>query len=669
MPIKSRSSNQALRHWTRVTRLVSRLVGVLYLGLMLCAPSRSLASGSTAYVSQNGGTFSGGSVCNGKSTTSIATSNGMTYAPGSTIYLCGVITTTPDFSRSSGVSGNPTTIIFDTGARVSQPFCNTICFNLGGASYITVDGGLPCGAGTACSAAETASPTGYPSGITGIIEATASGSTLANKPTGGQFFDTSGSNLEIKNLILRNIYVHSVFTDTNGGGSAYAAWAANNCTNCSMHDSELHDVGCAMCATDGPAYSGFQFYKNDVYDFNWGVVSGTYPGVVGTGWFIHDNHFGSTANWDDSVDNAHHDYIFLTRGGVAQGPPQEFDQVYIYNNLFDGSTGCCTTAPIYNSGGPLVNTYIFNNVFNFLASPKGADNALLTLSPGVGATTFVYNNTVIDSSTKQSGEGCFSDEATFSFANNVEKQCNGFQYIQSSGGTVAFGPMDHNVYGETGSSSTAGYWQSPWGNTDSFATWQSTIMANGCGVSASGCDTHSIYSPAQGSLMLDANGAPLAGSPAIDAGTNLTSLCGMDANLAALCFDTSAGNTRTPTPRPTTGAWTAGAYNYCTGGCVAPDGGAGDAGSGRVVDAESPGGNGGEDGSIGPGGPSFMADSGPGSPAAAAPTSTPGPSGCGCRTARGRGAEGAGYAIVCAIGVILIRGRGRGRRRRAGHHR
>jgi hypothetical protein len=51
-----------------------------------------------------------------------------------------------------------------------------------------------------------------------------------------------------------------------------------------------------------------------------------------------------------------------------------------------------------------------------------------------------------------------------------------------------------------------------------------------------------------------------ASAPTVDAGANLTSSC--TGALAPLCLDASYAGARTQSPRPTTGAWDAGAYTY-----------------------------------------------------------------------------------------------------------
>ena len=79
-----------------------------------------------------------------------------------------------------------------------------------------------------------------------------------------------------------------------------------------------------------------------------------------------------------------------------------------------------------------------------------------------------------------------------------------------------------------------------------------------------GYDAHSITS----NPALSSSYVPQSGSPVIGAGTNLTSTCSGQPNpgLGALCYD-AAGN-----PRPVSGAWTTGAYNYVSNGPAPPTG-------------------------------------------------------------------------------------------------
>ncbi len=466
--------------------------------------------------------------------------------PGSTVHLCGMITTQFPVS-ASGTSGNPITIYWESGARLSVPYCVSTggsnpsgCIDFQGNSYITLNGGTPCGPGTSCSATEAANPTGYPAGITGIIEATANGSALANQQNGTAIAASGATGIVIENLIIRNIYQFTESSDTNGGSTEAILTTGSGCTNCSFHDLTIHD---AFIGVDngGAQDTNVSLYSAFLWNTNWGFYRGTSEGNTQTNISVHDSHFGSVSNWDQVADNNHHDRIFMADGIAGQG---NFNGLYIYNNLFDGTSGCCSTAMIYWGGGTEQNAYVFNNVFN---DSQGVNsmNALLELTGGSGDTAWVYNNTLIGAGTSIEGN-CVQLEGTVVFVNNAITSCAATVLAKSD---ITFSMIDYHSYANANSSYI---WESAGGTIHyvSLPAWQAFTAG----------EAHSTYSA---SLLLSATGVPEMGSPAINAGTNLTPLC--TGVLVALCSDTSAGGTRTPSTRPSAGSWTAGAFNYSVG--------------------------------------------------------------------------------------------------------
>ena len=91
---------------------------------------------TTTYVSQSGGSVNCGA--DGAQSTMAATS--LSWAAGNTYKLCGTFTSALSVG-ASGSSGSVITISFESGASISLPYCpGTGCINLGGNSYITIDG-------------------------------------------------------------------------------------------------------------------------------------------------------------------------------------------------------------------------------------------------------------------------------------------------------------------------------------------------------------------------------------------------------------------------------------------------------------------------------------------------------------------------------------------------
>src|SRR5262249_49183837 len=109
--------------------------------------------------------------------------SGNPIAPGKTVGLCGTITSELD-AQGSGTPGNPITILFTAGAKISQPA--VWAFNVSNRSWITIDGGT-----------------------NGIIESTSNGTGLANNEATKAIQANPCSNCTFKNIHFNNLYVRS----------------------------------------------------------------------------------------------------------------------------------------------------------------------------------------------------------------------------------------------------------------------------------------------------------------------------------------------------------------------------------------------------------------------------------------------------------------------------
>ena len=454
--------------------------------------------------------------------------------PGVTAHLCGVITSTLTM-YGSGTPGNDIEIKWEPGARISQPVAQAININ-GASSYLLFDGGIPCGPGTACDAIEAANMTGYATGQTGIIEATANGSALANQIAGSQaFFGCAGChNIEIENLIIRNLYIHSSASDTTNSADAFDyTWTCVNGSGCgpgivSIHDSTIHDNGNAININETSGTT-VNIYNDDFYQNNWGVgISGSGTRTVS----IYDNHFHDTANWDTTTDAFHHNgvHIFMNSSTDSMG-------INIYNNLSDGNWGsCCSTATqVYVDTNPWQvpdDVNVFNN-----ACIQSAGNSAPCLEYGA-LTGLVANNTLIGVCTGNDntyGISIGGSSTAVTVQNNIVQCYSQYFQLNSGAGITAW---DYNTYGPNPYPSGAGEWDCDGVSYNTFTTWQS-----GCHY-----DTHGQQIS---NLNLSTVGIPQAGSPVIDAGANLTSY-------GILALDSDAAGVA----RPSTGAWDAGAFQY-----------------------------------------------------------------------------------------------------------
>jgi hypothetical protein len=117
--------------------MINKFLGLLVLIAAICFSSQ----GATVLVSQSGGSVGCGA--DGTQTTTALAS--VTWTAGNTYKICGALSSaiTP---TTSGTSGSIITIFFESGAGLSSPvFPVTGAINLSGLSWITVDGGVPCG--------------------------------------------------------------------------------------------------------------------------------------------------------------------------------------------------------------------------------------------------------------------------------------------------------------------------------------------------------------------------------------------------------------------------------------------------------------------------------------------------------------------------------------------
>ncbi|HXW56424.1 MAG TPA: hypothetical protein VEJ67_11785 [Candidatus Cybelea sp.] len=465
--------------------------------------------------------------------------------PGTTVHLCGAITGEAGaqllVARGSGTTAHPITIHFETGASIRAPyFKSTGAINISGASYIVVDGGT-----------------------NGLIEATLNGSPGATCP-GGEckyqeetkaIYADPCNGCEIANLTISSMYVHTQCDASSGCdtrlrdfNSATAIYFGGS--NIELHNLIIHDTGAVFYMHASSGSTAIYIYDNDVYNFDHGFFGGPCGRTCTLGTLsIHDNHLHDQAAWDTGTADAyHHDGIHFWDGNV--GTTSELD---IYNNLFDGVEGrCCITAWVYLQGAAAVNN-IFNNVFvQTIDVPNGAINMSASTT---GLVFNLYNNTLLStqsaSGTGTSGPGITytysgGESSTVNIVNNVFSGYN--TYIALPSPDVRSFHASNNVYANDSMGGNE-YWQLHSFKATSLAAWQA-----GCH-----CDAGAI-ADLKTSLGVSSSGVPEVSFIGKGHGANLMYIS--EGALLALTHDTSAGDTRTPSPRPVgTSAWDAGAYN------------------------------------------------------------------------------------------------------------
>ena len=417
--------------------------------------------------------------------------------------LCGTISSTLT-AQGSGTSGNPITLVFQSGAKLEQAVCDP-CLDLDSRSFIVVDGNN-----------------------TGQVDSSANGTTLANHASSTAITADPCTNCEIKNLTIGPVYriaPGDSFICASGCAidNAGVKCVRYSGANWKIDGNTLHDASWCLYEYGNGNDGNTQIYGNNIYniDHGWTITGGGPYGHL----YFHNNHMHDMGGWDacDSGSNCHHDGLHCFFG---PGSGASFAGSYIYDNVFDGTLGSNATAWIYlesNAGSPCGNSsskwYIFNNVFS--SSDQVSTNPYVTVAVGtVPNKAYLYNNTFSGPGGGHFGpNGAACSDTSVDFENNAVGGCSQFNGAGS-------GVTDYNAYAFQ--STATNCWPVS-GGTCTFSSWQ-----------AAGHDTHGAFS------KLGAVGSNAAG-----VGLNLTSLCTGD--LTPLCSDING------TPRPTTGPWTAGA--------------------------------------------------------------------------------------------------------------
>jgi hypothetical protein len=517
-----------------MVRVLNAVLAAMVLVLMM--PVVGTAQATNIYIAQTAaGSINGSSCANAYAASFFNTkanwgTGASQIGPGTTVNLCGTFTgpSTYFLFQGSGTSGNPITLYFQPGAVITAP-----SWGGGGAigatsvSYVVIDGGtnglinatLAGSPGATCTGgACTYSPTTYV-GL-GVVIATS-------------------SNVEVRNLTIANEYVHlGTGNDLNGNSAGISINSGNK--NLLIHNNTIHDAYAGIAVSYSTAgESNWQIYNNTIYNVNWGVGGGdSSSGSSLTGLYIYGNNIHDFANWDTTSDAFHHNGIYVW----AETGTSTISNVFYYNNYIHG---VFTNSP----GGTNTCTA---GIFLSIDAPYSTIN-----SP------YIFNN-VIDQSSGQCSNGAISlNVASPQFLNNTF--VNGI--IEGPNGPTGNGVLENNIFSNAGlealHDTTAGLTTSNY-NDFYVTTANPAIVYNNASysseasyVTVTGFDKNSIIS----NPNLSAAYLLQAGSPGIQAGTNLTSICTGQPNpgLGALCYDAVG------TLRPATGPWDMGAYVYNSG--------------------------------------------------------------------------------------------------------
>lgn len=437
-------------------------------------------------------------------------------SPGTTVHLCGTFTAPAGSSsylqfQGSGISGSPITLIFETGATLTAPYWSGPAIDANGRSWLIINGNN-----------------------TGTIQATANGTLLANQQDSGIGVGSTMacSNCTVENLTVSNLYVHAcsgaVSTCTDEGGQNTSGVRFVQGSNVIISGNTVHDAKWCILFAYGAPSSGVQISGNTTYNCDHGVVFGdASAGSTGSG-TIYGNNISNMSNWDDAGDVNHHDGIHDWANFTGSSYT-----LRIYNNYLYGNGGANFNSWIAIEANGIGST-VFNNVISMQSNCVGGVGLIGLFTGGGpnGSGVGIYNNTIRGNGPSDNcvGIGVQSQTGGTAIKNNITENVGTFTYIPTSGQIAASG-VNNNVW----YNSSNGFW-CPGAVEVSFSLWQSS-----CGFDAQGVNANS---------NLNSTFAPVAGSPAIGAGANLTPL-----GLSALNQD-KAGLKRQPPMLP----WTAGAY-------------------------------------------------------------------------------------------------------------
>jgi hypothetical protein len=438
------------------------------------------------------------------------------WVAGNTIHLCGTISSQIT-AKGGGASGSPVTMLFESGAQISVPYCPTSgCIAVNGYNYVTIDGGA-----------------------NGLIIATANGGSQANQVLGVGVFVTSCTGCIVQNLNITNMYVHAGLSDEGGFGSA--GIEVSQVTNVLISNNKI-DYACFPIYAiyrNANGISGLEIKNNTLSNFNEGIRAGDASGSSSiSGLLIHNNFIHDAVTWDDTNDGFHHNHmhLFAANSGSNLNNPQ------VYNNFLYGDLGVNETSSIYiepTGGGSSTSPYCFNNVFRNDAS---VTTHVSPYAPFLctGTNPVVANNTILNNSTTGAlTNGCIAWGPGTTGVTERNNICSTFNYANTpNSSSVTYSAVSNNDYYNI-ASGIATYYNA--GGILGMTQWQTLTGGDATPPTTTANPNVSNSSPFK----------PNSGSPVIAAGANLTSL-----GITALIYDING------VQRPSSGAWDMGAAQF-----------------------------------------------------------------------------------------------------------
>lgn len=398
-------------------------------------PSRLFAK--DIYVSQSGGGTTNSVAWLGTK----ANWNGSIIAPGDIIHLVGVFNTKL-LLHGGGSPGNPITILFEPGAKLSAPTWG---------QFSTFGSGTKALTDSALYSPDFVHDIVIDGGTDGVIECTSNGhgGTFTNHCAGISLW--AHSNIEIKNLTIRNMCIYNgtdnwrpiypYYTNLNGTTNITSQDVWNNwptpgahltdakpinfrdpaastdgiyitpqgSANLFIHNCTFDMLGngilLAMTAGTSSAWAvntNIQIYSNRFERYNWGIgwlQSTPFTLCYDSGLWA--NYFDNSTNWNGnpkgltSLNNNHGDSIILSCNGDWTGPATNFN-MQVYRNYFGANQTTNMSSWLYQetvaNATYWQNLKIHNNIFRRDIPNQTSVAALMDIN---GDNTLVANNTLI----------------------------------------------------------------------------------------------------------------------------------------------------------------------------------------------------------------------------------------------------------------------------------
>ena len=303
-----------------------------------------------------------------------------------------------------------------------------------------------------------------------------------------------------------------------------------------MTNNIVHDVETGISSDFGNNYN-ITYSYNTIYNVNWGAaIASRSINSSMSGFYLYDNYIHDMENWDDTTgQNAFHHNGFF--GFVYNGG--SFSDIYIYNNTVGPGFGVTNTTGMWldttgPGNGTISNGNFYNNLMIIAPGEHGINNALLQGSSSSNTDFRFLNNTFIGGGTAigaSTGSG-----GTITVKNNLMVGSEHGVLFSTKCGQTDY-TASHNLFYNIDPLYPYTCLTPPYNNGSfySLSEWQALT----------GQDLDVLTSDP----LLDQNYRPQAGSPAIGAGVNLSSL-----GIASLNKD------RNGVVRPASAAWDIGAY-------------------------------------------------------------------------------------------------------------